>query len=99
MNRRSFLAGLGAAVAAVAVATRLGETKLAIAAADGMPLNAATHPYNYMIDRAGWFVREEDDLDIPRLSEESLEELEIELKRYRHSVSIMPTHVVWGTSS
>lgn len=28
MNRRFFLAGLGAAVAAVAITTRLGETKL-----------------------------------------------------------------------
>lgn len=59
MNRRSFLAGLGAALATVAATTRLGQSTIAVASAEG-DMQGDFDP-SCMRDSAEWFIKPEDD--------------------------------------
>lgn len=90
MNRRSFLAGIGAAVTAIAVTTRLGQTNLKLSPPDGVAFNAAMHPElpSHLATNTEWF-----------LSEESLETIFIDIKRHVDAsgipIRITPTHAIF----
>ena len=86
MNRRRFLAGLGAAVAAVAVATRLGEARISVPASPRIA--------DYLTDPSSWYIKP------GQLSELELERMLVAAKRWSDEtgkpLTIRPTRVIYG---
>lgn len=86
-TRRKFLKGLGAAVAAVAVSTRLGETKLNLGDFDTESIRfKVTERYSsgwvdrrlYFHDPNSWYIKTEDDIGLKRYVRRRPEVVDVE---------------------
>lgn len=107
MKRRGFLSMLaGAGLGVLASRTGFGESALRLIEeeSDGVALNAVQHPH--LTDNTAWFLKEphpEIETFHRELSEESIEEICIKVleqgqARPRMRMTIMPTHVIYGSA-
>ena len=93
MNRRGFLAALGAGVVAAAAVTRLATTKIEPKAPEEEPLFKTRYAFReYSMD----FVITEEQIFEEELSEESLERMAAEIQKRYNKIGIKPVRSLEG---